>query len=618
MKAIRFKVLPTANQVATFNALRADLTQVWNLAHRVAMHNRSIEWFAWAEKTAKKDGTWDLNGCTMTPIVLGKRHAYVGASCEIIRDGGWWVADKNAPLIEYRGKKYTAAKLAKAKPSAIWWVDGVAYERMYKHPLTKWQPPQAGKRPSSIANRSFEYIRVPSTLGGGLEIKQLTQLINATHLQQFGIALPKGSAIYLKGLFAQFAESYKAWLDPKRTAAHKPRFRQPDDIVKSLYSNQMTPSKVYGCTAAPIKFVERLGKGYIDLNGLFGELETYPGELGRAPIGMVPRSFNFTQDASGYYIAIVFATTAECARVLANAQYKRYAGKADPTRKAELKSAVATSDAAVAAESYSPGNGKTLGIDPGIKRQITAHDGIKTFHIKLSVSKQAKLQRLVRQIDRLKGKLSKVKSVNNVRLGLTADHRRSAGAITVEGVLTVLKNEAVMQQRIRRKQLLLGNMRRAYHHRVAVRLFRGGYSTIRYEATQVGNMSRAAAPKLLRNGKYAKNNAAAKSGLNKSLMATAMAAQASKINTRFTAAGRDFAEVPAQNTSQLCHCCGVKGDRVTQELFLCRNDLCALVNVAQNADDNAAKNIFREPVVIKGKVLALDYQDADAEVDSAD
>lgn len=618
MKAIRFKVRPTDEQVRSFNGLRFDLTQVWNLIHRVAMHNRSVEWFQWAEKTSSKDGSWDLHDCSMTAIVLPKRHAYVGATCELIRDGGWWAKDESATPIAYRGKKLSADKLAKAKEPDIWWSDGVAHERLHKFPMSKWMPPKAGKTPQDVANKPFQYVRVPSTLGGGLEIKKFEQLNNAKHLKEFGIHLPPGISHFLCGLFAQFSESYKAWTDPKRSNAHKPRYRQPDDLMRSLYSNQMRYSKAYGCNAAPIEFLNRDGVGFIGMNGIFGDVEMYRGELDRLPDGLIPRSFNFTQDASGYYVSVVFCTMAEVNNTFAKAQYKRFAGKADDDRKAELKAAVDEAAAALKAETYNPGNGKTLGIDPGVKRQITAHDGEKTFHIKLSRQRHGKARRLTTRIDRLKSKLSRTKTANNIRLGADKDLRRSAGTTTIEGVTTVLSNEAKLQHRIRRLQLLQANMRRAYQHRVAVRLFRGGYSTIRFEATQVGNMNKRSKVKVKADGKYGKNHGAAKSGLNKSLADTAMAAQSTKVEARFKAAGRSFIAVPAHNTSQLCHCCGHKGDRVSQELFLCLNSLCVMVGVPQNADDNAAKNIYREPLATDSKSSIGSGLELDEEGDTED
>lgn len=639
MKAIRFKVRLTDEQVRSFNGLRSDLTQVWNLIHRVAMHNRSVEWFEWAEKMSKKDGTWSLHDCSMTAIMLPKRHAYIGASCEIVRDGGWWVTAKTEKedstpqfvvdrdgvtqycsrgVIPYRGKKIKEDKLPTVKESDIWWSDGVAHERLYKFPLTKWVEPREGKTPHNVANKPFQYIRVPSTLGGGMEIKKYDQLNNAKHLKEFGINLPPGVSHFLCGLFAQFSESYKAWIDPKRTNAHKPRFRQPDDLVRSLYSNQMRYSKTYGCNAAPIEFLSRGGVGYIAMNGIFGDIEMHRGELDRIPDGLIPRSFNFTQDASGYYISVVFCSMAEVNHTFAKAQYKRYAGKADDDRKAELKAAVDLAKSELEAETLNPGNGKTLGIDPGVKRQITAHDGEKTFHIKLSRKRQAKMRRLANRIDRLKSKLSRIKTANNIRMGADKDLRRSAGSITIGGVTTTLKNEANLQHRIRRLQLLQANMRRAYQHYVAVRLFRGGYSVIRFEATKVGNMNRRSKVKVNADGKYAKNKASAKSGLNKSLADTAMAAQSTKIESRFKAAGRLFVSVPAQNTSQLCHCCRVKGNRASQELFLCTNDLCEMVGIPQNADDNASKNIYREPLVTDPKIEIENGQNIDEEDDSED
>lgn len=618
MKAIRFKVRPTDDQVRSFNGLRTDLTQVWNLIHRVAMHNRSVEWFQWAEKTSSKDGSWDLHDCSMTAIGLHKRHAYVGAYCELIRNGGWWAKDESATPIAYRGKKLSADKLDKAKGSDIWWSGGEAHERLYKFPMSKWMPPKPEKVPQNVANKPFQYIRVPSTLGGGLELKKFEQLNNAKHLKEFGIHLPPGISHFLCGLFAQFSESYKAWTDPKRSNAHKPRYRQPDDLMRSLYSNQMRYSKTYGCNAAPIEFVIRDGVGIIGMNGIFGDVEMYRGEIDRVPDGLIPRSYNFTQDASGYYISVVFCTMAEVQNTFAKAQYKRFAGKADDDLKTDLKAAVDAAAAVLKSETYNPGNGKTLGIDPGVKRQITAHDGEKTFHIKLSRQRQSKARRLTNRIDRLKSKLSRTKTTNNARLGADKDLRRSSGAITIEGITTILSNEAKLQHRIRRMQLLQANMRRAYQHRVAVRLFRGGYSTIRFEATQISNMNKRSKVKIKADGKYAKNNAAAKSGLNKSLADTAMSAQSTKVEARFKAAGRSFVAVPAHNTSQLCHCCQVKGDRASQELFLCLNSLCVMVGVPQNADDNAAKNIYREPLATDPKCAIASALSLDGDEDAAD
>jgi transposase len=599
VKAIRFKVRPTGEQMKSFDGLRTDLTRVWNLIHRIAMHNRSIEWFEWANKTSKKDGSWDFSGCSLTAIMLPKRHAYVGAACEIVRDGGWWAKDELATPIAYRGKKIKAYKVAKTKEADIWWANGVAYERMYKFPMTKWMPPRPGHIPRNVANEPFEYIRVPSVLGGGTEIKKYEQLDSIKTLKAFGIELPPKTSDYLGGLIAQFSESYKAWTDPKRTNAHKPRFRQPDDLVKSLYNAQTRHSKTYGCTAAGLEFITEGKTSFIALNGIFGDIELYDGERDRVPLGMVPRSYNFTKDASGYYIAVVFSSFAEVQNTLTKSQYKRFAGKADDEQKAELRAAVVAAQAAVDAERLDPGNGKTLGIDPGIKRQITAHDGEKTFHIKPAKKRQDGARRLALRVDRLKSKLSKMKTTNNIRLGAISDLRRSAGKIKLEGVEIILRNESKLQHRIQRLQLLQANKRRAYQHYISVRLFRKGYSTIHFEATQLGNMNKRSAPKLKADGKHAKNHGAAKSGLNKSLATSAMAAQSSKVEARFKTAGRSFIPIPAHNTSQLCHCCSTKGDRATQELFLCLNDLCVMAGIPQNADDNTSKNIYRGSVGVE-------------------
>lgn len=48
-------------------------------------------------------------------------------------------------------------------------------------------------------------------------------------------------------------------------------------------------------------------------------------------------------------------------------------------------------------------------------------------------------------------------------------------------------------------------------------------------------------------------------------------------------------KVSPSYTSQVCNCCGTKGERVTQSEFTCKNNKCKETNI--NADYNAAKNI---------------------------
>jgi transposase len=586
MKTIKFKLHLTDVQIRTFDETCLAASKVWNQCHSVAMHNRSVEWWQWASKVSKKDKTWSLDDATMTQIKLGKNNAYVGAYCEINRCKGYWAKDETQPMIEYRGKKIPREKIERIKPSEIYWQDGESFEMMRKYPKTKWvgDPIESAEY---IGNREFKPMATPTLLGGGKPITKVNQLDNAGLLKLLGIDLPAGITDYVGGVIKQFETSYAAWLDTKRQASHKPQWRDltdRGDWCGSLYNAQSPP-----------KNFERTANGdMVTLAKVFGSIRLYDGEMDRIPVGMIARSYIMKVDASGYYLCVTYATPAEVAKVQVNTR-KPPQGLSDAEKivfNEQKKADKLTAESAIRAESYNPGNGKTLGIDPGVKRQITAHDGEKTFHIKLSKDRQRKRSLLYHKTNDLKRKLSKKKTRNNLRYGVDSDTRRSAGTLIVEGVKITLKTETALQHRVSRMQLLQANRRNAYQHRVSVRLFAAGYSTIKYEKTQLSNMVRRSGKRLLADGTYAKNKQSAKSGLNRSLADTAMAAQSEKIKMRFTVAGRTFIPVPAQNTSQSCHCCGVKGSRETQERFICLNTGCELFDVVQNADDNASKNMY--------------------------
>ena len=588
MKTIKFKLHLSDAQIRTFDDVRFAVSQVWNIAHTVSMHNRSVEWWKWAEKVSKKDKTWSLDGATMTQIKLGPKNAYVGAYCEVKRSNGYWAKDETQPMIEYRGKKIKREKIDRTLPSEIYWQHGEAFEMMRKYPYTKWIGDPI-ENAEYIGNREFKPMVTPTLLGGGKPIDKLNQLDNAGLLKLLGIDLPPGITDYVGGVIKQFEASYAAWLDVKRPQAHKPRWR---DLGRS----DMWAQSLYNAQSPPKKFDRTPDGDMVMLAKIFGPIRMYDGEMDRIPDGMVPRSYIMKVDASGYYLCVTYATAAEVAKVQINTRKPPKGLDADEkiAFNEQKKIDKAYIESVIAEECANPGNGKTLGIDPGVKRQITAHDGVKTFHVKLSRDRQRKRSRLYHKINDLKRSLSRMKTRNNLSYGIATDTRRSAGSLTSRrGDIITLKYEADLQRRIARLQLLQKNRRSAYQHRVCVRLFAMGYSTIKYEKTQISNMVRTPGKRLLADGTYAKNKASAKGGLNRSLADTAMSAQSEKIKMRFTAAGRSFIPVPAHNTSQLCHCCGEKGSRETQERFICLNRGCDLFDVVQNADDNAAMNMYR-------------------------
>ena len=52
-------------------------------------------------------------------------------------------------------------------------------------------------------------------------------------------------------------------------------------------------------------------------------------------------------------------------------------------------------------------------------------------------------------------------------------------------------------------------------------------------------------------------------------------------------------------TSQTCHVCGQRGNRIERDTFICTNPECTCYNQAQDADMNAAINIAKSKDVIK-------------------
>jgi transposase len=87
---------------------------------------------------------------------------------------------------------------------------------------------------------------------------------------------------------------------------------------------------------------------------------------------------------------------------------------------------------------------------------------------------------------------------------------------------------------------------------------------------------------------YERNMAAAKAGLNRSLLDAGFGQLYGMMEAKSKAFGREFAKVPPQFTSQTCNECGEvhKASRLTQSEFVCVG-----CGHTANADTNAARNI---------------------------
>ena len=127
-------------------------------------------------------------------------------------------------------------------------------------------------------------------------------------------------------------------------------------------------------------------------------------------------------------------------------------------------------------------------------------------------------------------------------------------------------------------------------------------SLIVFEALGVRQMTKRAQPKPNAQGGWDRNNAAAKSGLNKSILSSEWGKIHAFTKYKALRAHKAVIEVPAHYSSQECAACGFthSENRLTQSRFVCQR--CAH---ADNADHNAS-------VVIRDRGVRMIQKGADA------
>ncbi|GAA3260262.1 RNA-guided endonuclease InsQ/TnpB family protein [Nonomuraea helvata] len=132
-------------------------------------------------------------------------------------------------------------------------------------------------------------------------------------------------------------------------------------------------------------------------------------------------------------------------------------------------------------------------------------------------------------------------------------------------------------------------------HKVALALVRA-YDVIVHEDLRITNMTRRTAPKPDGAGGYLPNGAAAKSGLNKSILDAGWGVFLQVLAHKAESAGRELIAVDPRNTSRTCACCGheAKENRLTQAAFR-----CTACGHTAHADVNAAVNILRAGLALR-------------------
>ena len=200
-----------------------------------------------------------------------------------------------------------------------------------------------------------------------------------------------------------------------------------------------------------------------------------------------------------------------------------------------------------------PENAEAVGVDLGLLHFATLSDGSTIGNPRYYRKAEQRLERLQRVLSRKKrGSVRRRKAVKQVAKA----HRKIA------------------------------NQRRDFLHKQSRKLV-NTYGTIVFEELQLANMSRRPKPKQNENGKYLPNGAAAKSGLNKSIVDAGWGMFQQFCVYKAANAGRTVLSVNPQYTSQVCSGCGAVVKKSLDE----RWHSCEC-GTALDRDHNAALNIL--------------------------
>jgi putative transposase len=151
----------------------------------------------------------------------------------------------------------------------------------------------------------------------------------------------------------------------------------------------------------------------------------------------------------------------------------------------------------------------------------------------------------------------------------------------------------------------IANQRRDFHHKQAKKLVEE-HQVIVFEDLQLANLVRRPKAKQDEDGTYLPNGAAAKGGLNKSLLDNGLGQFVQIVMHKAACAGREVYQVNPSKTSQICSACGKIGPH--KDLSE-RVHICIYCAVGLDRDTNAAINIhtaWKEPTYWASLCRGLD------------
>ncbi|MFF0596779.1 RNA-guided endonuclease InsQ/TnpB family protein [Streptomyces antibioticus] len=208
-----------------------------------------------------------------------------------------------------------------------------------------------------------------------------------------------------------------------------------------------------------------------------------------------------------------------------------------------------------------PATGAVVGIDLGVARFLTTSDGAHVANPRFLQSMAGELAEAQRHLATFPRRARQ----------RTRKHRAAARKV------------AKLHTRIRRQ-------RADFHHKTARALVRA-HDVIAHERLNTAGMTKAPAPRADPDtpGGFLPNGAAAKAGLNRSILDAGWAQFLGILANKAESAGRRTIPVDARNTSRTCPECGhvAKENRLTQARFR-----CTVCRFTANADHVGATNIL--------------------------
>ena len=213
-----------------------------------------------------------------------------------------------------------------------------------------------------------------------------------------------------------------------------------------------------------------------------------------------------------------------------------------------------------------PAAGREVGVDVGVTRFLTTSDGEVVANPRILAASA----------------------------GVIADlERRKARAKPGSG------NRKRICSALAKQWRKVRNRRRDFHHKTA-RALVDSCDVIALEALNIGGMTRRPAPKPdpEQPNVFLPNRAAAKAGINRSILDAGWAQFASILTGKAESAGRRVILVNPAGTSITCHACGQRCQRPRQDTVIC--PACG----PHDADVNGARNIYTRAGLGSGRAAA--------------